>query len=169
MGVDGDEIDIHMGTLGKALGSFGAYVAGRKEMIEYLINTVRPLIFSTALPPAAAAAASAAIDMVEYEPERRVMLNEKSSFIRKNLRSLGFETMNSVTQIIPVLTGESETAVEMMEGLLDLGIFVQAIRPPTVIEGTARLRVTLTSEHSYDDLEYVLESFKKVGEKTGLI
>ena len=169
MGVDGEEIDIHMGTLGKALGSCGAYVAGKKEMIEYLVNTVRPLIFSTALPPAAAAAACAAIDIVEYEPERRVALTEKSSYLRKNLRNLGYETMNSVTQIIPVLTGESDTAVEMMDGLLEKGIFVQAIRPPTVIEGTARLRVTVTSEHSYDDLDYVLQSFKQVGEKTGLI
>ena len=169
MGVDPESVDIHMGTLGKALGSCGAYIAGKKELIEYLVNKARPLIYSTALPPAAAAAAMAAIEIIENEPERRKVLAEKASFLRKGLRNAGFETMNSVTQIIPVITGESEKAVEMMTELLDKGIFVQAIRPPTVIDGTARLRVTVTSEHSYEDLQYALDSFVEVGKKTGII
>lgn len=169
LGVETDGIDIHMGTFGKALGSFGAYVAGKREIIDYLVNKSRNFIFSTALPPAVAAASIAAIDIVGTEPERRIKLKKNSRFLRSGLKDLGFNTLNSETPIIPVLTGDPEKAVMMMELLFEKDLFAQAIRPPTVPEGEARIRVTVTSGHSIPDLEKALEAFKKAGKKIGII
>lgn len=169
LGIDANDITVNMGTLGKALGAYGAYVAGTKSLIDYLMNRSRSFIYSTALPPGTVAAALAAIDIVEKEPERREKLLKNVKFLKEGLDSLGFETMNSQTQIIPVLAGESSLACEMMEALFEKGVFVLAIRPPTVPEGTARLRVTLTSKHSRADISRVLDAFEKSGKEVGLI
>ncbi len=169
LSIDSNKIDIHMGTLGKALGASGAYIAGTQEMINYLTNRARSFIFTTALPPSTAAAALAALGIIEREPERRERLMQNAAFMRKGLQSLGFETLQSMTQIIPVLTGDPGPAVQMMEDLLKEGIYVQAIRPPSVMEGTSRLRVTVTAGHSRDDLERALGAIGKAGKKAGLI
>ena len=169
LGIAFDDIDLYMGTLGKALGSYGAYVAGSRELIDYLVNKARSFIYSTSLPPAMAAAAIAAIEIMEDEPERRKRLLENASIMRDGLKDTGFETMDSHTQIIPILTGDSDIACEMMDLLMDEGIYALAIRPPSVPEGTARLRVTVTSEHSQDDLNKAIAAFKKCGKKVGLI
>lgn len=169
LGVDTNRIDIHMGTFGKAFGSFGAYIAGKRDVIDYLVNKSRNFIFSTSLPPAVAAASIAAIDIITSEPERRVKLKKSSDFLRSGLKDLGFNTLNSDTQIIPVLTGCPKKAIEMMKLLLDKNIFAQAIRPPAVPEGESRIRITVTYGHSRSDLERALESFKKVGKEVGII
>jgi len=169
MGLDPGDIDIHMGTLGKALGGFGAYVAGSRELIDYLINSARPFIYSTALPPSTAAAALAALDIVTGEPKRRERLKENADFMKNGLAGLGFDTGDTKTPIIPLMAGSAERACSMMEALLEEGIFAQAIRPPTVPEGRARIRVTVTSEHSMDDLEMALGAFEVAGKKAGLL
>lgn len=141
-----EEIDIQMGTFGKALGTFGAYVAGRKELIEYLINRARPFIYSTALPPGVIGATLKAIEIVESEEGklRRKILFRKAKFLRKKLKEAGFNTLNSCTQIIPVLIGDEKTTMKITEKLLENGIYVQGIRPPTVPENMCRLRISVT-------------------------
>jgi len=168
-GIAIEDVDIYMGTLGKALGSYGAYVAGSRELIDYLVNKSRSFIYSTSLPPAMAAAAIASIEIMEDEPERRKHLLENAALMRHGLRDAGFEIMDSHTQIIPILTGDSHIACKMMDLLMDEGVYALAIRPPSVPEGTARLRVTVTSEHSQDDLTKAIAAFKKCGKKVGLV
>lgn len=153
---------IQMGTLGKALGCFGAYVAGSKKLVDYLINKARSFIYTTSLPPSVCAAGIAALDIIESEPQLRVDLWNRVVYFRTELKQAGFDTLNSETQIIPILIGEAEKAARISRDLLDKGIFLQAIRPPTVPEGTSRLRVTLMANHSYDDLEYALDCIKEV-------
>lgn len=152
---------IQMGTLGKALGCFGAYVAGSRKLIDYLINKARSFIYTTSLPPSVCAASIAAIDIVENEPQIRQDLWDRVKFFRDGLKCAGLDIMNSETQIIPILIGEADKAIKISRNLLDKGIFVQAIRPPTVPEGTSRLRITLMANHSLDDLKYALDCIKK--------
>ncbi|MEK7841116.1 MAG: 8-amino-7-oxononanoate synthase, partial [Deltaproteobacteria bacterium] len=142
---------IQMGTLGKALGCFGAYVAGSKKLVDYLINRARSFIYTTSLPPSVCAAGIAALDIIENEPQLRVDLRNRVLYFRTELKQAGLDTLNSETQIIPILVGEAEKAARISRDLLDKGIFLQAIRPPTVPKGTSRLRVTLMANHSYDD------------------
>lgn len=153
---------IQMGTLGKAMGCFGAYVTGSKKLVDYLINKARSFIYTTSLPPSVCAAGIAALDIIENEPQLRVDLWDRVVYFRTELKQAGFDTLNSETQIIPILIGEAEKAARISRGLIDKGIFLQAIRPPTVPEGTSRLRVTLMANHSYDDLEYALDCIKEV-------
>ncbi len=151
---------IQMGTLGKALGCFGAYVAGSKKLVDYLINNARSFIYTTSLPPSVCAAGIAALDIIENEPQLRLDLWDRVVYFRTELKQAGLDTLNSETQIIPILIGEAEKAARISKDLLDKGIFLQAIRPPTVPEGTSRLRVTLMANHSWDDLKYAIETIK---------
>ena len=153
---------IQMGTLGKAFGCFGAYVAGSKKLVDYLINKARSFIYTTSLPPSVCAAGIAALDIIENEPQLRRDLWDRVVYFRTELKQAGFDTLDSETQIIPILVGEAEKAVRISRDLLGKGIFLQAIRPPTVPEGTSRLRVTLMANHSWDDLKYVVETIKDV-------
>lgn len=141
-----DRIHIQMGTFGKALGTFGAYIAGVKELIDFLINKSRPLIYTTALPPGTVGATLKAIEIVESEEgkKRRQMLLNRAKQLRKILQSKGINTLNSQTQIIPLLIGDEDTTMQLSEKLLEKGIFIQGIRPPTVPEGMCRLRISLT-------------------------
>jgi len=141
-----DEIDIQMGTFGKALGTFGAYIAGRKELITFLINKSRSLIYTTALPPGVIGATIKAIDIIESEEGRlrREILLKFAGKLREFLKQNGFNTLESETQIIPVVIGEEEKTMEISEKLFDNGYLVQGIRPPTVPEGQCRLRISLT-------------------------
>ena len=159
-GIDNPNI-IQMGTLGKALGCFGAYIVGSRKLIDYLINKARSFIYTTSLPPSVCAASIAAIDIIEDEPQLRQNLWDRIKFFRKGLKEAGLNTMQSETQIIPILIGEADVAVRISKDLMDKGVFVQAIRPPTVPEGTSRLRITLMATHSWDDLKYALETIEE--------
>ncbi len=163
------EVDIQMGTLSKALGSYGAYVAGSKALIDLLINRARSFVFTTGLPPASAAAAAAAIDLISAEPERIRRLWDNGCYLRQGFTELGFEVGASATPILPLMVGPAQPALDLAEGLLKRGIFVLAIRPPTVPAGTARLRVTPTAEHTRADLDEALSAFASAGKELGLI
>lgn len=153
---------IQMGTFGKALGSFGAYAAGSRKLIDYLINKARPFIYTTSLPPAVCAASTAAIDIVENEPHLRRNLWDRVAYFRAGLQAAGIDTMKSETQIIPILVRDADRAVKLSRNLLGKGVFVQAIRPPTVPEGASRMRVALMANHSWDDLKYALDVIKEL-------
>jgi glycine C-acetyltransferase len=164
-------IDIHMGTLGKALGSFGAYAAASREIIDYLTNKARSFIFSTSLPPAILAAGIAALDIVDSHEgfERRRKLADNTASFRNALRDAGFDTMGSETQIVPVFVGGTIKVMEFSQLLLDRGVFVQGIRPPTVPANSCRLRCTLMATHEESDLAQAVTALKSVGKKLGII
>jgi 8-amino-7-oxononanoate synthase len=166
LGLQG-KIPIQMGTLSKAAGGFGAYCAGSAELIEYLVNASRSFIFTTALPPAVAAGCREAVRIIQDEPARRELVRSHAGALRLGLREMGFDTLGSVTPIIPVMMGESERAVRFSRALLKEGIFVSAIRPPTVPANTARLRVTVSAAHTQEDLARCLEAFHRVRDKEG--
>lgn len=146
------EVDVVMGTYGKALGSYGAYVAGSVLLREYLINRARSFIYATGLPPAVAACSLAAIKLLDEEPGTRKQLLENSSFFKNCLREEGLAGDPGGSQIVPVMVGESRQAMAMAEELREKGLFVTAVRPPTVPEGTARLRFSVTLHQSRDEL-----------------
>lgn len=164
-----DKIDIAMGTLGKALGGFGAFVAGSHGLREFLINRARPFIFTTGLPPAVIASGIAALELLEEEPEIKMRLWENVGFFKKRVEELGFNTLRSETQIIPVLVGDTSLTMRMGEMLLNEGVFVQGIRPPTVPQGSSRLRITIMATHTQSELECALEAMEKVGKKLKII
>jgi 8-amino-7-oxononanoate synthase len=162
-------IEIQMGTLSKALGSYGAFIAGSRELIDVLINRSRSFIFTTALPPAAAAAALEALRVVEREPERRERLWNNGKSLKEGLSAAGFDVGPSETFIIPVIIGDARECVRMAEALLDEGVFAQAIRPPSVPVGASRLRVVPTAEHEMEDIEFALDAFVRAGKRCGII
>ena len=167
-GLEG-KIDIQMGTLSKAAGSFGAYGAGSARLIDYLINRARSFIYTTGMPPSVAAASLKAIEIIEAEPQRRQRLWSHTEYFREGLKQLGFDTAQSQTPIIPIMVKEPAVAVEFSRKLFEAGIFVSAIRPPTVPVNTARLRVTIMATHEQQDLDLALEQFAKIGKGLCLI
>jgi glycine C-acetyltransferase/8-amino-7-oxononanoate synthase len=156
-----DQLRFHMGTLGKALGSYGAYVVGPADLIRYLLNTARTFLFTTALPPASAAAAVAALKILENEPERRTRLWANRNYLAHGLTRLGYRLTATASPILPILIGDAGKAVALAWRLLELGVYVPAIRPPTVPKATSRLRITVTAEHTQDQLDRVLAAFKE--------
>ena len=160
---------LQMGTLGKAIGTFGAYVAGSRDLIEYLINKARTFIYTTALPPAVCAATMAALDLIEKEPELRIRLWQNRNHLFEGLHSLGFDTLESETPILPILIPDNDKALRLAEMLFDEGILAPAIRPPTVPKGTSRIRIAVMATHTKDDLNRVLEVLGKAGKALGLI
>jgi 8-amino-7-oxononanoate synthase len=150
-GLDG-EIDVVVGTLGKALGSYGAYVACDHVMARYLVNSARPLIFSTGLPPAAVAAAMAALELLQEQPRRVERLADNAATLRDELAREGFDVSGSESQIVPLIVGDAALAMRICEAALEQGVFAQAIRPPTVPEGTSRLRLAVMASHTRDEL-----------------
>jgi glycine C-acetyltransferase/8-amino-7-oxononanoate synthase len=163
------EIPFHMGTLGKALGSSGAYVVGPRDMIESLINTSRPFLFTTAPPPSTMAAAAAALKVVQREPDRRTRLWANRHRLFDGLKQLGFRMTPTVSPILPILVGDAVKALAFAEQLLAQGIYAPAIRPPTVPEETSRIRVTVTSEHTPDQIDEAIHAFDLAGRVTGLL
>ena len=147
-----DEVDVIVGTLGKALGSYGAYVCCDTAMAKYLINTARTLIFSTALPPPAVAAGLAALELLREQPRRVEKLQRNAAVLRESLASEGFPVPETTTQIVPMIVGDAETAVRASERALEKGVFAQAIRPPTVPDGSSRLRLTVMASHTRSEL-----------------
>jgi glycine C-acetyltransferase len=156
----GEGVFVQMGTLGKALGGFGAYIAGSKALRDLLINRCRSFIFTTSLPPAVMAMAIAAIGLVEREPERRQALRGNSAALRGGLASLGYVMGGSRSQILPLIVGDAQQCMKLSQRLLDRGVFAQGIRPPTVPPGTSRLRITLMATHTQHQLAQALEIFK---------
>jgi glycine C-acetyltransferase len=162
-------VDIQVGTLSKAIGVLGGYVAGRQHLRDYLVQRSRPFLFSTSHPPAVAAACLAAIDVLEQEPERIDRLWENTRFFKAGLEALGFDTGASETPITPVIVGESGAAGRMSELLFERGVFAQAVVFPTVALDKARIRTIVGSEHSRDDLQTCLDAFASVGRELRLI
>ena len=157
-GLTQDDVPILVGTLGKAFGTFGAFVAGSSELIEYLIQRARTYIYTTALPPAVAVATRAALDLAREETWRRERLIHLIRRFRQGARQLGLDLLDSVTPIQPVLVGDNRLALSASAGLEAMGFLVAAIRPPTVPVGTARLRVTLTAAHTETHVDCLLEA-----------
>ena len=147
-----DEVDVIVGTLGKALGSYGAFIACDREMADYLLNTARTFIFSTALPPPAAAGALAALELLESRPELVTRLGANASALRGALSDEGFDMHGSRTQIMPLVIGDPERTVDACEAALGGGVFAQAIRPPTVPPMTSRLRLAVMASHRASEL-----------------
>ena len=152
------QVPILMATLGKAVGTAGAFVAGSKALIETLIQQARPYIYTTASPPAIAAATLKAIDIVEKETWRRDKLNESIAYFREQAQTLGLELMPSQTAIQPVVIGDNHKALQISEALFEQGIHVTAIRPPTVPVGSARLRVTLSAAHEREHIGRLIDA-----------
>ena len=156
----GAQVDIQMGTLSKAAGSFGAYACGTKVLRDFLINKSRSFIYTTAMPPALAQASRAALQIIRQGDGLRRQLQLNANYLRSELDILGFDTMNSSTSIIPILVKDPLRAVAMSKRLLEQGIFAQAIRPPTVPTGTARLRLTVMATHTQEDLDRLLNALR---------
>ncbi len=146
------EVDVVVGTLGKALGSYGAYVCADDELVDYLLNTARPFIFSTAPPPPAMAAASAALELLESSPELVERVRQNAHALREALAGSGLCAPGPGTQIVPVEIGQAGPTMELCERLLERGVFAQGIRPPTVPEGACRLRLTVMATHTAGEL-----------------
>ena len=163
------DIDIQMGTLGKALGSFGAYVAGCRELIEWLVNRARSFIYTTGLPPSVAATAIAALDIVNQEPERRQQLWDNTALLTQELTALGYTLGESRSQILPVIVGDASQTMALAAALLTHGIFAQGIRPPTVPAGTSRIRLTPMATHTTQDMQRTVQAFATAGKEVGLL
>ena len=164
-----NQVPFHMGTLGKALGSSGAYVAGPRDLIDILINTSRPFMFTTAPPPGSMAAAEAALSVLQRDPNRRTRLWANQERLKAGLQRLGFRLTRTVSPILPILIGEAAKALLFAEQLLRHGVYAPAIRPPTVPDATSRIRVTVSSEHSAEHIDQALLAFEKAGRAVSLL
>lgn len=160
---------ISVSTLSKGFGVIGAFVTGSSQIKEFLTNVARQFIFTTALPPADVAACLAALDILEEDPALPTRLQRKATFLRTGLRTLGFQTLASETQIIPLLIGDSMRALQMAQALRGHGVYAVAIRPPTVAMGSARIRFSVMASHTEEDLAFALEVVEKVGKEMGVI
>jgi glycine C-acetyltransferase len=162
-------VDIQVGTLSKAIGALGGYVAGTRPFIEFLYHRARPFLFSTSHPPAVAAACLAALDVLETEPQWMEQLWDNTRFFKAGLQRLGFNTGRSESPITPVIVGEAAQAMEMSDKLFQRGVFAQGIGFPTVPRGQARLRTIVEATHSREDLQYALDMFATVGKELGVV
>lgn len=167
-GLEG-RVTVQVGTLSKAVGVLGGYVAGPRALIELLWHKGRPFLFSTSHPPGVAAACLKAIEIMEQEPERIQRLWDNARYFKKGLRDLGFDTGKSETPITPVIVGDEVKAMQLSDRLLEEGVFAQGIAYPTVPRGKARVRTIVTAAHTKEDLDEALAAFAKVGRELGLI
>jgi glycine C-acetyltransferase len=162
-------VDVQVGTLSKAIGALGGYVAGNRNLIEFLYHRARPFLFSTSHPPAVAAACIAALDVLLEEPQIIDRLWENTRFFKTGLERLGFNTGVSESPITPVIVGEGATAMTLSDRLFEEGVFAQGIAHPTVAKDKARVRTIVTATHTREDLQYALDAFARVGRELGLI
>src|SRR5688572_19713809 len=162
-------VDIQVGTLSKAVGALGGYVAGNRNLIEFLYHRARPFLFSTSHPPAVAAACIAALDVLMEEPGIIEQLWDNTRFFKAGLERLGFDTGLSESPITPVIAGDSARANKLSDRLFEEGVFAQAIAFPTVARDKARVRTIVTATHTREELQYALDTFEKVGRELGLI
>ncbi|NRB37110.1 MAG: 8-amino-7-oxononanoate synthase [Pseudomonadales bacterium] len=165
-GLTQDDVPILMVTLGKALGSFGSLVAGPDVLIDTLIQFARPYIYTTSMPPAVAAASSQGLLLLEEESWRRTHLQQLIDYFVAEASLIGLPLMPSSTAIQPLLLGDEKLALQWQKTLLDHGLWISAIRPPTVAKGTARLRITITAGHSTEDIDLLLDVLKKLNRST---
>ena len=162
-------VDIQVGTLSKAMGALGGYVAGSRALIEFLYHRARPFLFSTSHPPAVAAACLAALDVLETEPGLIERLWDNTRFFKKGLAALGFNTGLSESPITPVIAGEGALAMQLSDRLFAEGVFAQGIAFPTVARDKARVRTIVTATHTRDELQFALDTFAKVGRQLKII
>jgi glycine C-acetyltransferase len=162
-------VDIQVGTLSKAIGALGGYVAGSRALIEFLHHRARPFLFSTSHPPAVAASCLAALDVLESDPQLIERLWDNARFFKSGLQSLGFDTGASESPITPVIVGDAALAMKLSDVLFDNGVFAQGIGFPTVPRGKARVRTIVTATHTRDELQFALDCFAKVGRSLGVI
>jgi glycine C-acetyltransferase len=162
-------VDIQVGTLSKAIGALGGYVAGSRALIEFLYHRARPFLFSTSHPPAVAASCLAALDVLESDPQLIERLWDNARFFKSGLQSLGFDTGASESPITPVIVGDAALAMKLSDVLFDNGVFAQGIGFPTVPRGKARVRTIVTATHTRDELQFALDCFAKVGRSLGVI
>ena len=162
------EVDLVVGTLGKALGSYGAYVCASTELSEYLLNTARSFIFSTALPPPTLAAALASLEVLEAEPERVERLRANAAALRAGLTAERLAGGGGTSQIVPLEVGDAKQTMELCERLLERGVFAQGIRPPTVPEGTSRLRFSVMATHEEAELREAAKLTGKAAREIGI-
>jgi glycine C-acetyltransferase len=162
-------VDIQVGTLSKAIGVLGGYVAGSKHLVEFLYHRARPFLFSTSHPPAVTAACLAALDILESEPHWIEQLWDNTRFFKTGLDKLGFNTGMSESPITPVIVGEAATAARMSDVLFDRGVFAQSIGFPTVAKDKARLRTIVAATHSKEDLQFALDRMGEVGRELGVL
>jgi glycine C-acetyltransferase len=167
-GVHG-RVDIQVGTLSKAIGALGGYVAGSKALIDFLQHRARPFLFSTSHPPSVAATCIAALDVLEQEPQIIDRLWDNTRFFKAGLQRLGFNTGMSESPITPVIAGEGSRAMKLSDRLFEEGVFAQGITFPTVARDKARVRTIVTATHTQDELQFALDKFEKVGRELGLI
>jgi len=167
-GLDG-EVDVVVGTLGKALGSYGAYACAEPETVDFLLNRARPFVFSTAPPPPAIGAAAAALDLLEDEPALVDRLQANAAALRAGLAAEGLVGERSSTQIVPLEVGEAEPTMRLCELALEGGVFAQGIRPPTVPEGSSRLRFTVMATHTPEQLRGAARTVGEAARKLGLV
>jgi 8-amino-7-oxononanoate synthase len=166
-GLEG-QVDVVVGTLGKALGSYGAYVCADAEMIRYLINTARPLIFSTAPAPPAVAGALSALELLQERPHRVQRLRANALALRSALVAEGFPVAGDEMHIVPLIVGDEGEAMRLCQEAIERGVFAQAIRPPTVPAGTSRLRLTVMASHTAAELRMAARVFAEVARGMGL-
>ena len=168
MGLEND-VDMIVGTLGKALGGFGAFVTGRSGMIDWLTNTARSFIYTTALPPTVAATSLAALELIEREPERVENLKRNAAYFSGALGDAGVDVNHTEIPIIPLVIGEADEALDVANRLFEEGIFCGAIRPPSVPVGSSRLRLTIMATHTREQLDRAVEAISKILRQKGLI
>jgi glycine C-acetyltransferase len=167
-GVHG-RVDVQVGTLSKAIGALGGYVAGTRALIDFLHHRARPFLFSTSHPPPVAAACIAAIDVLMEEPELIDRLWENTRFFKAGLTQLGFNTGMSESPITPVIVGDASRAMALSDRLFARGVFAQGIGFPTVPRDKARVRTIVTATHTRDELQFALDAFGHVGRELGII
>lgn len=166
-GLPADAVDIKMGTLSKTIPSAGGYIAGNGDLIKFLKHEARGFVFSAALPPASAAAACAALDVIESEPERVETLQRNYNHFRSALQAAGFDLLNTETAILPVMCYDIERAVQLAHYCQERGIFVQAVVAPVVPDGQSRLRATVSASHRIEDLDYCVETLAAGAQEIG--
>jgi glycine C-acetyltransferase/8-amino-7-oxononanoate synthase len=162
-----DDVDVVIGTLSKALGAYGAFVACEHSLAQLLVNTARPFIFSTAPPPPAVAGALAALELLAEQPQRVEKLQANGDALRDELARESFQVAGSTTQIVPLVIGDAKQAMRICELAIEHGVFAQAIRPPTVPEGTSRLRLAVMASHSRAELREAAQVLGRAAMQAG--
>lgn len=161
--------DVHMATFGKAFGSYGAAVLAKDTVIRLLINRAKSFMYTTALPPATIAASYAALRLIQERPDLLEELWRKVKYVRKALKEAGFDLKDSCGPIIPIVVGDDKKTLKFQRALMQRGLFVQAIRPPTVPQGTSRIRFTITRGFREEELDFIVESIVDEARKLGII
>ena len=162
-------VDVQVGTLSKAIGALGGYVAGTRSLIEFLYHRARPFLFSTSHPPAVAATCLAALDVLLEEPQLIERLWENTAYFKAGLQQLGFNTGLSESPITPVIVGDGALAMQLSDRLFESGVFAQGIAFPTVARDKARVRTIVTATHTRDQLQYALDAFGRTGRELGIL